>query len=249
MVPTSTYTCGALSYRRQSCWRGQSNLKERLGTRKQLSSDKVTYIRFLRPHEGVQVLNVTRLADRIRAFTVANDSVPFDSLNVFVLRGDWHRTRSVRPMYTRDPLKSCPRNTILTNVQIQPHLPMLPVAWIICCFLLGAFVGTISKAAKSPFMVLARRAYSTSISPRTIHHRIAPCVPIFSTYTLVSLNFNDSRLQALRASHFDRAGGRADMAKWRSRCRHESYSRNCTSCVLPCIVQRVFQECFRLAGQ
>ncbi|KAI1796391.1 hypothetical protein LXA43DRAFT_617333 [Ganoderma leucocontextum] len=39
---------------------------------------------------------------------------------------------------------------------------------------LNAAHGTINKAGKSPFMVLARRAYSTSISTRTIHPQIAP---------------------------------------------------------------------------
>ncbi len=66
------------------------------------------------------------------------------------------------------------------NVRIRPRLTMLPIAWITCCFLLGALVGTINKAGTGPFMVLARRAYSTSISPRTIHPQIAPYVPVVS---------------------------------------------------------------------
>ncbi|KAM5532576.1 hypothetical protein V8D89_013782 [Ganoderma adspersum] len=66
------------------------------------------------------------------------------------------------------------RTALPHNVRTQLHLTMLPIAWITCCFLLGALVGTINKAGRGPFLVLARRAYSTSISPRTIRPQLAP---------------------------------------------------------------------------
>ncbi|PIL34148.1 hypothetical protein GSI_03859 [Ganoderma sinense ZZ0214-1] len=68
----------------------------------------------------------------------------------------------------------CPSQCSRRTYTNPSHLTMLPIAWITCCFLLGALVGTINKAGRGPFMVLARRAYSTSISPRTIHPQLAP---------------------------------------------------------------------------
>ena len=80
---------------------------------KQRPSGQLIYIRLPRLDKGVQVLNATRLADSVRAFTATSDNVPSDSLTVFVLWGD-RCTRSVRPrvrMCSRDSLKCCPRGT------------------------------------------------------------------------------------------------------------------------------------------